>query len=100
MLLCSSVQSKEMLIISIIGLIVNIVVAFFMFKGGDTSHNFKYACAFLHVIGDLLLGSVGAINAAILIWAFGWTIADPIASILVSILFKKCQVSQNLQLTF
>ncbi len=62
---------KEMLIISIIGLIVNIVVAFFMFKGGDTSHNLNMRGAFLHVIGDLL-GSVGAITAAILIWAFGW----------------------------
>lgn len=62
----SEVQSKEMLIISIIGLIVNIVVAFFMFKGGDTSHNLNMRGAFLHVIGDLL-GSVGAITAAILI---------------------------------
>lgn len=53
----SEVQSKEMLIISIIGLIVNIVVAFFMFKGGDTSHNLNMRGAFLHVIGDLL-GSV------------------------------------------
>lgn len=44
--------------------------------------------AFLHVIGDLL-GSVGAITAAILIWAFGWTIADPIASILVSVIILK-----------
>ena len=88
-----------MLIISIIGLIVNIVVAFFMFKGGDTSHNLNARC-FLHVIGDLL-GSVGAITAAILIWAFGWTIADPIASILVSvIILKVLGVSQNLQLTF
>ena len=58
-----------MLIISIIGLIVNIVVAFFMFKGGDTSHNLNMRGAFLHVIGDLL-GSVGAITAAILIWSF------------------------------
>ncbi len=96
----SEVQSKEMLIISIIGLIVNIVVAFFMFKGGDTSHNLNMRGAFLHVIGDLL-GSVGAITAAILIWAFGWTIADPIASILVSvIILKVLGVSQNLQLTF
>ncbi|HFG0447958.1 TPA: CDF family zinc efflux transporter CzrB, partial [Staphylococcus aureus] len=84
----SEVQSKEMLIISIIGLIVNIVVAFFMFKGGDTSHNLNMRGAFLHVIGDLL-GSVGAITAAILIWAFGWTIADPIASILVSVIILK-----------
>ena len=33
------VQSTEMFIISLIGLIVNIVVALIMFKGGDTNHN-------------------------------------------------------------
>ncbi|EHJ06633.1 CDF family zinc efflux transporter CzrB [Staphylococcus simiae] len=84
----SHVQSQEMMTISIIGLIVNIVVAYLMFKGGDTSHNLNMRGAFLHVIGDLL-GSIGAIVAAILIWAFGWTIADPIASILVSVIILK-----------
>ena len=44
--------------------------------------------AFLHVLGDLL-GSVGAIIAAILIWSFGWYVADPIASIIVSLLIIK-----------
>ena len=33
------VQSTEMFIISLIGLIVNVVVALIMFKGGDTNHN-------------------------------------------------------------
>ena len=83
-----AVKSTEMFIISVIGLIVNIVVASFMFKGGDTDHNINMRGAFLHVIGDLL-GSVGAIVAAILIWSFNWTIADPIASIIVSLLIIK-----------
>ncbi|WP_154838218.1 CDF family zinc efflux transporter CzrB [Staphylococcus sp. Marseille-Q1834] len=82
------VQSTEMFIISVVGLIVNIVVAIIMFKGGDTSHNLNMRGAFIHVLGDLL-GSVGAIIAAILIWAFNFTIADPIASILVSLLILK-----------
>ncbi|ANQ64829.1 CDF family zinc efflux transporter CzrB [Staphylococcus equorum] len=79
------VQSTEMFIISVTGLIVNIIVAYLMFKGGDTSHNINMRGAFLHVIGDLL-GSVGAIIAAVLIWNFNLTIADPIASIIVSVL--------------
>lgn len=83
-----TVKSADMLIISTIGLIVNIVVATLMFKGGDTHHNIHMRGAFLHVIGDLL-GSVGAIAAAILIWFFNWTIADPIASIIVSLLIIK-----------
>ncbi|KRG09494.1 CDF family zinc efflux transporter CzrB [Staphylococcus sp. NAM3COL9] len=79
------VQSTEMFIISVTGLIVNIIVAYLMFKGGDTSHNINMRGAFLHVLGDLL-GSVGAIIAAVLIWSFNLTIADPIASIIVSVL--------------
>src|SRR5699024_7882738 len=79
-----AVKSTEMFIISVIGLIVNIVVASLMFKGGDTDHNINMRGAFLHVIGDLL-GSVGAITAAILIWAFNWTFSDPIATIIVSL---------------
>lgn len=41
--------------------------------------------AFLHVLGDLL-GSVGAIIAALLIIFLGWNIADPIASVIVAAL--------------
>lgn len=84
----SEVQSTEMFIISVIGLVVNIIVAFIMFRGGDTSHNLNMRGAFIHVLGDLL-GSMGAIIAALLIWGFNFTIADPIASILVSLLILK-----------
>ena len=82
------VQSKEMFIISVIGLMVNIIVAILMFKGGDTSHNLNMRGAFLHVLGDLF-GSVGAIVASLLIWGFNFTIADPLASILVSLIILK-----------
>lgn len=82
------VKSTEMFVISVIGLIVNIIVSLLMFKGGDTSNNINMRGAFLHVMGDLL-GSVGAITAAILIWTLNLTIADPIASIIVSILIIK-----------
>ena len=82
------VQSKEMFIISVIGLIVNIIVAILMFKGGDTSHNLNMRGAFLHVLGDLF-GSVGAIVASLLILGFNFTLADPLASILVSLIILK-----------
>ena len=82
------VQSQEMFIISMVGLIVNIIVAVLMFRGGDTSHNLNMRGAFLHVLGDLF-GSIGAIVAALLIWGFNFTVADPIASILVSLIILK-----------
>ncbi len=78
------VIGKGMIIISTIGLIINIIVAWILSRG-QTKENLNIKSAFLHVIGDLL-GSVGAIIAAILIIVFGWNIADPIASIIVSLL--------------
>jgi cobalt-zinc-cadmium efflux system protein len=78
------VQSKGMLLISTIGLIVNIVAAAILMKG-DKEENLNIKSAFLHVLGDLL-GSVGAIVAALLILFFGWAIADPIASVIVAVL--------------
>lgn len=78
------VQSKGMLIISIIGLLVNIIAAWILMKG-DKDENLNVKSAFLHVLGDLL-GSVGAIVAALLILFFGWELADPIASIIVAAL--------------
>lgn len=65
------VATTGMLLISIIGLLVNLVVAWIMFRGGDTEHNLNMRGAFLHVISDML-GSVGAIIAAILMMVFGW----------------------------
>lgn len=78
------VMSIGMLTVAIIGLIVNIVAAYILMKG-DTSGNLNMKSAFLHVIGDML-GSVGAIAAALLIMFFGWNLADPIASVLVALL--------------
>lgn len=79
------VASNGMLLIAIIGLLVNILVAWILMRGGDTHGNLNMRAAFLHVIGDML-GSVGAVLAAILIMLFGWDWADPLASIIVAIL--------------
>jgi len=80
-----TVIGQGMMIISTIGLIVNIVVAWILHSQGSNKENLNVRSAFLHVIGDLL-GSVGAIIAALLIIFFGWYIADPIASMIVSVL--------------
>lgn len=78
------VISSGMLIISTIGLLVNIIAAYILMRG-DKDENLNVRSAFLHVIGDML-GSVGAIIAALLIMFFGWSLADPIASIIVAVL--------------
>lgn len=79
------VASTGMLIIAFIGLLVNIFVAWLLMRGGDTKGNLNIRAAFLHVLGDLL-GSVGAVVAALLIMFFNWGWADPLASVIVAVL--------------
>ena len=79
------VATTGMLVVSSIGLAVNILVAWIMMRGGDVEENLNMRGAYLHVISDML-GSVGAIIAALLIMFFGWGWADPLASIIVAAL--------------
>ncbi|MCM3609760.1 cation diffusion facilitator family transporter [Planococcus sp. MERTA32b] len=79
------VATTGMLIISAFGLLVNILVAWIMMRGGDTKDNLNMRGAYLHVLSDML-GSVGAISAALLIIFFGWGWADPAASVIVAAL--------------
>ena len=48
-------------------------------------HSLNVRGAYLHVLGDVL-GSVGAITAGVVILLTGWTLADPIVSIIVATL--------------
>ncbi|WP_103583568.1 cation diffusion facilitator family transporter [Campylobacter concisus] len=82
------IEAKTMLFVSILGLVVNLVVAIYMHKSSDIKENLNIKGAYLHVLGDTL-GSVGAIIAALVIMKFGLTQADSIASIFVSILIIK-----------
>ncbi|WP_033543391.1 cation diffusion facilitator family transporter [Planococcus sp. CAU13] len=79
------VATTGMLIISVFGLLVNMLVAWIMVRGGDTEGNLNMRGAYLHVLSDML-GSVGAISAALLMILFGWVWADPAASVIVAAL--------------
>jgi cobalt-zinc-cadmium efflux system protein len=80
------VLGVPMLAVAVAGLAVNLI-AFFVLRAGDRD-NLNVRAALLHVIGDLL-GSVGAIAAAIVILATGWTPIDPILSILMTVLILR-----------
>ena len=82
------VATTGMLAISTLGLVVNIVVAYYMLRGGDVRENVNMRGAYLHVLGDAL-GSVGAIAAALAMMCFGWGWADAAASLLVAALIVK-----------
>lgn len=79
------VATTGMLIVSSIGLFINILVAWIMMRGADVKENLNMRGAFMHVISDML-GSIGAIIAALLIMFFGWGWADPLASVIVAAL--------------
>ncbi len=79
------VASTGMLAVASVGLLINILVAWIMFRGGDVEENLNMRGAYLHVISDML-GSVGAIVAALAIIFFGWGWADPLASVIIALL--------------
>ena len=80
-------SSLGMLAIAIVGTIVNLIVAYILVKT-DSKENINMRAALLHVIGDIL-GSIGVIIASLLILFFDWTIADPLASFLISIIILR-----------
>ena len=80
------VLAGTMLWVAIAGLVVNLIV-FKILMGAD-QHNLNIRGAVLHVMGDLL-GSVAAIAAALIILSTGWTLADPLLSVLVALLILR-----------
>ncbi|UOB20872.1 cation diffusion facilitator family transporter [Macrococcus armenti] len=79
------VDVKLMLIISTIGLIVNIVLTIVLMRSLKGEDNINVQSALWHFIGDLL-NSVGVIVAVAIIYFTGWILIDPILSILISII--------------
>ncbi len=71
------VQSKEMLLIAVVGLLVNIASIFVLKAGANESLNMKGA--YFEVLSDMLT-SVGVIIAGIIMWLSGWYYADPLIS--------------------
>lgn len=77
------IQGGLMLVVALAGLGANIASGFILLRASAGNINVKGA--FLHVVTDTL-GSVGALLAALLINLRGWYLADPILSIIISVL--------------
>lgn len=82
----AEVLAGPMLVVAVIGLIVNLAGVWVLWSGNKEDGNLRGA--WLHIVGDLL-GSAGAIAAAIGIMFTGWTVLDPILSILVALLIVR-----------
>jgi cobalt-zinc-cadmium efflux system protein len=77
------IRSGLFLAVAAGGLVVNLVSLLLLH--GTRTGSLNARGAYLHVLSDAL-GSVGALGAAAIIWSTGWTVADPIASIALSLL--------------
>ncbi len=79
------ITGSTVMIVAVIGLLVNIVVLWVLSHdhGGLNSR-----AAAIHVLGDLL-GSVAAIIAGAVVYFTGWTLIDPILSVLVALLILR-----------
>jgi len=82
------VDGGTMTLIAAAGLAANLAAAWVLLRNSDVKHNVNIRSAFLHVAGDAL-GSVGAIAAGAMMAWFGWYLADPIASVFVSLLILR-----------
>lgn len=71
------------LAVALAGLVVNGVSLWLLH--GQHEHHHNTRGAYLHILGDLL-GSAGAVAAAAIVLLTGWTLADPIISIVLSLL--------------
>ena len=76
------VNSLPMLSVAVVGMIVNLIGIWLLRSASKDSLNMQGA--FLEVVSDLL-GSVGVIVAAIIMWATGWYYADPIFSVIIGV---------------
>ena len=79
----AEVESLNMLIIAVLGLIANALTAVTLSRSKDQSLNVRGA--FLHVVADTL-GSIGAISAGLIMLFTGWYQADPLISMMIGVL--------------
>ena len=77
------VQSGPMIAIATLGLLINLLSGRILMK--ERTHSLNIQGAWLNVMSDAL-GSVGVILAGLLIRQYGWTAADPIASLVIGVL--------------
>ena len=79
-------QGMMMFIIGVGGLLINVIVVLILRR--TAGHSINIEAAFWHVFIDLL-ASIGVVVSAVLVWAFGWGLADLIIGVLIALLTLK-----------
>ncbi len=78
-----TIHGVPVLGIGAVGLVANVASALIL--RGHQAESLNVRAAFFHVLGDLA-GSVGVIAAGIVVIATGWSLADPLAGVLIGVL--------------
>ncbi len=78
-----AVKSKEMFIIAIVGLTMNLIVASRLHSHAHDDLNVR--SAFLHVVGDAI-ASVGVIVGGVIMFFTGWYIVDALISVAIVVI--------------
>ena len=76
------VHGASLFIVAALGFLVNAVIVWVLSKN---THSLNMRAAMIHALGDLL-GSLVAIVAGAIIYFTGWSLADPILSLVVILL--------------
>lgn len=86
----TEMMALPMLGVAVVGLLVNILVAWIMLKSDQDNLNVR--AAYLHVLADLF-GSVVAIVAGLSAYLLDWQWVDVVASVILSLLVLRSGVS-------
>lgn len=79
----TAIRGELFLGVASVGLVVNL--AGLALLHGNHQHSLNTRGVYLHILADLL-GSVAALGAALVVTLTGWTLADPIISVVLSFL--------------
>ncbi len=75
-----AVSSKPMMLIAALAFVLNTSIALGL--RGEAAHSVNVRGAFIHMAGDAL-SSLGVLAAGAVIYFTGWTLADPLVSVLI-----------------
>lgn len=89
------INSVVVMSIAVIGLAVNVIIAYVLTRGQDTLNS---RAALLHVLGDLL-GSVAALLSGIIIYATNWLPIDAILSLFIATLIATSSLRMLKEIT-
>ena len=86
------VEGATMLIVAGIGLAINAVAAWILYR--SSRHSINVEGAFWHIMADLM-GSVVVVVSGVLVLLFDWDLVDPILSMLIAalILVSSCRLA-------